>query len=72
MVQQNIGYWDEYYHVVDVNNDIFNKIPNSMCISGTTDVVKYLCGNQEEFDLLTSIGLKIDRSVDWYKIQLVY
>ena len=56
---------------VEVDEDTFNKIPKHACISGTTDITKYLLGNTGETGLLQSLGVYGDMCYDWYRIDLI-
>ena len=62
---------EDYYGVVETSKEIFDKIPMNLCISGTIETVKFLLGNEKEYNVLLSLGLDVEYTVDWYKIKLV-
>lgn len=60
---------DEYYGVVYVSSEIFDKLNVDMLISGGDDNVKFMCANELETNHLINLGIDINNVVpDWYKI----
>lgn len=51
---------EDYYGVCKVPKSIFDKIPDSMTIIGSTDTVKYLCANDEETELMKALGVEVN------------
>ena len=49
----------------------FDRIPEHICISRTTDKTKYLLGNILEKGLLKALGVYGDMCYDWYRIDLI-
>ncbi len=57
-----------YYGVFTVPSVVFNAIKSDLCISGTTDTIKYLCANTRETIHLEALGMSPEMICDWYKV----
>jgi len=60
-----------YHGCVRMYAEDFDRIPEHICISHTTDTAKYLLGNILEKALLKYLGVYGDMYYDWYKIDLI-
>ena len=62
---------DGYYGVAVVPRGVFDRIPDCMLISGSSDHVKFMCANQRERTHLESIGVDTSGvTCDWFRIEL--
>ncbi len=65
-------YEDEYYGVAKLPKEIFDKLDSSFFISRSTDTVKYMCANNEEFEHMKSLGIDTEALFcDWYRLELL-
>ena len=63
------AYEEGIYCVVEVSEDIFNKISDSYCITGSNSTTKYLLGNETEIQLMSELCVALDSLVfDYIKV----
>ncbi len=59
---------DDYYGKFIVDGVVFDRIGTEMCISGSTDNVKYFCANPKEAKYLSTFGLETTMTHDYFKV----